>query len=105
MLRSARWFLVFFAAYTAAAVGLLVLGLAGAVAEAVPPLRLQVDTLAEQGGSLVSLVSAMASAALSAEPAPQIVLDYAVSVLNLGFGLFLVVRLPGQRVAQLLGWA
>jgi GAF domain-containing protein len=31
------------------------------------------------------------------------VLDYLVSALNLGFGLFLVRRLPGQRVAALLG--
>ena len=103
MSRSISVFALFFAAYTAAVFFLLVLGLAGALAEVVIPLRLQLEMLAQRGDALAPLASAMHSASETTTPAAQIVLDYAVSTLNLGFGLFLVRRLPGQLVARVLG--
>ncbi len=79
------------------------LGLVGALAEAVPPLHARLDLLADRGDLVAPLASAMDSAAESPEPPGQIAVDYLVSALNLGFGLFLVRRLPGQRVAALRG--
>jgi signal transduction histidine kinase len=94
---------LFSAIYTIAALLLLVLGLGGALAAAVPSLHDQLDLMTVRGQALAPLASAMGSAALSTEPRPQIALDYLVSALNLCFGLFLISRLPGQRVATLLG--
>jgi signal transduction histidine kinase len=89
-------------AYTAVAVFLLALGLAGALTRADPSIstRLAIRLLPREIG--LSLGSAVAAAGASPMPWALVVLDYAVSALNLGFGFWLGWSRPDQRVARLL---
>ena len=96
-------FLLFFALYTAGSIFLLMLGVASAVATAFPGIY---DLFLSWGGSndvlgLLSRATAMASR-LSVGFV-QTGIDYVLSVLNLGVGIFLVARRPWDWVARLLG--
>src|SRR6516162_3228430 len=89
-------------AYTAVAVFLLALGLAGALTGACPGLTtwLDADTLPPDVGRPLGI--AVAAAAATTMPWALVVLDYVVSGLNLGFGFWLGWSRPDQRVARML---
>src|SRR3989442_3441746 len=93
-----------FGVYVLVSIALLALGLASALAVD-PGVR---DTLlrwSQAGGALGPVWRATANAARLVESRPQIVLDYALSALNIGCGLFLVWKRPGDWVARLLAVA
>lgn len=96
-------FLIFFAVYTAVAIFLLLLGLGSG--ETAAGLRLfdALTAIAPSDGNLYDLQRGMAVATQLSESAGQIALDYFLSVLNLGLGVFIVWRRPGDWVARLLG--
>lgn len=104
-LRARDWaFLVPFGVYTAAALGLLVLGLAAGFAVS-PEVGQTFERWAQGGGVAGAIWETTARAARLSSPPPVIVLDYLLSLLNIGCGLFLVWRRPHDWVARLLAIA
>jgi hypothetical protein len=105
--RSVVWsvapFGVAFAVYTAAAVFLLVLGIGAALAAVSPAIAEAFHEAAVDGGRLEPVWRTMVAAAPLSEPPIQVIVDYLLSALNLGLGVFLVWRRPRDRVARLLG--
>jgi hypothetical protein len=103
--RSASAFQVVFALYTTTACFLLLLGLASSVAS------ISVDALdafqdgAQSGSSFGPLWTLIVQSAPLAEAPGQVLLDYVLSGINLGLGVFLVWRRPRDGVARLLGLA
>src|SRR3989442_11468463 len=93
-----------FGVYVLVSIALLALGLASALAVD-PGVR---DTLlrwSQAGGALGPVWRATANAARLVESVPQIVLDYFLSALNIGCGLFLVWKRPRDWVARMLAIA
>lgn len=96
-------FLIFFAVYTAVAISLLLLGLGSGDTAAGLRVYDAFAAIAESDSIPYRLLRGMAAAAQLSEGAGQIALDYFLSVLNLGLGVFIVWRRPGDWVARLLG--
>src|SRR5216683_1383895 len=103
--RSVPAFYSVFSLYAAAAAFLLLLGLGSALAAASPAI-LEVFQDAAVGGSRFAPTWRIVvhSAPLSEAPG-QVLLDYLLSGVNLGLGVFLVWRRPLDGVARLLGLA
>ncbi|MBI3537069.1 MAG: hypothetical protein HY070_05885 [Chloroflexi bacterium] len=98
-------FAVFFALYTLIAILLLLLGLGSAFATAFAPVRATFESWGS-GTSVFELMwRAMARASTLSESTEQIAIDYALSVLNIAFGIFIVWRRPRDLVARLLAIA
>jgi hypothetical protein len=97
-------FFVPFGAYLMASLSLLALGLASAIAVD-PGVRDMLLGWSRAGGALGPIWRTTANAARVVESVPQIVLDYGLSLLNIGCGLFLVWKRPGDWVARLLAIA
>ena len=95
----------FFALYTAVSLVLLLLGLGPALAKAVPAVQ---DVFVAWGdGQLppTALWDGMVSASEFSEGLGRVALDYSFSAINIGFGVFIVWRRPGEWTARLLGLA
>jgi hypothetical protein len=97
-------FLAVFAVYTTIALLMLAMGIVAALAVD-PGVRAVLLDWSKAGGISGPLWLAMANAARLSEPVPQIVLDYALSVLYVGCALLLVWKRPNDWVARLLGLA
>ncbi len=100
-------FWVLFAVYTALSVGMLVCGFGAVLASASPSWRAGMVTLGQSGGLLAPFFRAMVLGARTyiSGDALQVTLDYLLSAVNLGFGLFLIARRPNSLVARLLAVA
>ena len=96
-------FFVFFALYTLGSIFLIVLGAGAAIGTYLPRVLEAFQTWG-QGGDLSGLFArAMAlGARLTVQPS-QIGVDYILSIINLAFGIFIVLRRPWDWVARLLG--
>jgi plastocyanin len=97
-----RAFLGVFIVYTAGAVIWL---LAGLLPTLVPPgtsIHQTFHRWGEGSGIWAQIANNAALAAHSAESTVQTTFDYVFSALNLGLGIFLVIRGPKQRAARLL---
>jgi len=81
---------------------LLVLGVAAALAVD-PARRATFEGWANAGGILGPIWLTVARAQRFTEPVPQMVLDYLISAINIGCGVLIVWKRPGDRVARLLG--
>jgi signal transduction histidine kinase len=95
-------FTVLFVPYAGVAVSLLALGAAGAIIRAAPGASSILDPRTLPADVSGPLGSAVLAAAANTMPWPLVLLDYLVSALNLGAGLWLGWRLAHQRVARLL---
>jgi len=95
-------FRVLFLPYAGVAALLLALGGAGAIVRAAPGAGLRFHPPALAGDIADPLGSAVLAAAASTMPWALILLDYSLSALNLGVGLWLGWRLSHQTVARLL---
>ncbi len=97
-------FLGVFAVYTTVAILFLLLGLIAAAA-ADPGVNALLLSWAGAGGVLAPVLRATANGARLTEPPLQIFVDYALSVVYIGAGVYLVWRRPWDWVARLLGLA
>jgi len=103
--QSAAAFDVVFGFYTATAVFLLLLGLGSALAAASPAFLEAFQDAAVSGSRFAPVWTVVVATAPLAEAPGQVLLDYVLSGLNLGLGVFLVWRRPRDGVARLLGLA
>jgi hypothetical protein len=103
--RSATAYHVVFGLYTSTAVFLLLLGLGSALAAASPAILQAFQDAAMSGSRFASVWRIVVATAPLSEPPAQVLLDYLLSGLNLGLGVFLVWRRPLDGVARLLGLA
>src|SRR5437762_9665333 len=103
--RSAAAFKVVFSLYTATAVCLLLLGLGSALAAASPAIMEAFQDAAQSGSHTAPVWTLIVQTAPLSEAPGQVLLDYLLSGLNLGLGIFLVWRRPLDGVARLLGLA
>lgn len=88
--------------YASAAVGWLLLGLVPAVAAAVPSFEDQLRAWGRGEGLFAEMALESARGAHNASSAVQVTLDYVFSTLNLALATFLVVKVRGNRTANLL---
>ena len=95
-------FLCLYALYTAAAITWLVLGLVPALAAAIPSVADQLREWGSQDGVLPDMALQAARAARNSSSGVQVTLDYLFSLLNLALATFLVVKVRGNRTANLL---
>lgn len=95
-------FLATFAAYTAVAIALLLLGLLAAFAVD-PAIRAMLMDWEAAGGVLAPTWETAIRAARFAETPPEIAIDYVLSIVNIAVGVFLVWRRPNDWVARLFG--
>jgi signal transduction histidine kinase len=98
-------FLVFFAAYTAFALLVLLLGALAAYGAHSPSFHDQLHAWALDDGITGTLAHRMADASHHAESAASLALDYAFSLFNLGLAFFLVFLRRNERTARLLSIA
>ncbi len=100
-------FLTFFGVYTAGAIFLLLLGLVAGVVAALQLEHVILEEAGRTGGLFGLLLSALVRASSLSENGWQMALDYGLSALNLGFGVFLVWHRPSDWVAHSLdlGWS
>ncbi len=105
MLKSNLFFQIFFALYTSVAVALLLFGLGPAVAAGFPGVRSIFENAAQGSDFTGFFFRAMVLAIPYADAPAEIALDYFLSFLNIGLGVFLVWKRPGDWVARLLGLA
>lgn len=103
--RSVPAFYTVFGLYTAAALFLLLLGLGSALAAASPTLLEVFQDAALSGSRLAAMWRLIVQSAPLSEAPGQVLLDYVLSGVNLGLGVFLVWRRPQDGVARLLGLA
>jgi hypothetical protein len=103
--QSAAAFDVVFGLYTATAVFLLLLGLGSALAAASPAIVEAFQDAAVSGSRFAPVWTVVVATAPLSEAPGQVLLDYLLSGLNLGLGVFLVWRRPLDGVARLLGLA
>jgi hypothetical protein len=101
--RSTRAFAVAFGLYTAAAGFLLLLGAGVGLAASVPAALPALQGAADTSSALEPVWRLVVRTAPLSEAPGQILLDYALSGLNLGLGVLLVWRRLLDRVARLLG--
>jgi plastocyanin len=95
-------FVTVFTAYASAAVAWLLLGLVPALAAAMPSFA---DLLREWGrgdGVVADMALQGARAARNSSSGVQVTLDYLFSALNIALATFLVVKVRGNRTANLL---
>jgi class 3 adenylate cyclase len=97
-----RGFPLAFAVYTFVAAIVLLLGLAPALAS-IPAVRDVLDHWGAAGGRVGALAHLVLRANSFAEPPAIVALDYALSVLNIAVGVFLVMSRPRDWVTRLLG--
>src|SRR3984893_684423 len=103
--RSVPVFYVVFSLYTATAAFLLLLGLASALAAASPAILEVFQDAAVGGSRFAPMCRVIVQSAPLSEVPGQVQLDYVLSGVNLGLGMFLVWRRPQDGVARLLGLA
>jgi hypothetical protein len=103
--RSAVAFYAVFALYTATAGFLLLLGLGSSIASISATAMDAFQDGAQSGSTFAPLWTLIAQTAPLAEAPGQVLLDYSLSAINLGLGVFLVWRRPMDGVARLLGLA
>lgn len=101
-LLSRHGFPIAFALYTVVAAVVLLLGLAPALASA-PAVRDVLDRSGAAGGPVGAFALLVLRANRYAEPPGIVALDYALSVLNIAVGMFLVMSRPRDWVTRLLG--
>jgi len=94
-----------FGLYTAAALFLLLLGLGSAVAAASPAILEVFQDAAVGGSQFAPMWRIVVQTAPLSEAPGQVLIDYLLSGVNLGLGVFLVWRRPLDGVARLLGLA
>jgi len=99
---SARLFPPFFVLYVSLPVIWLVAGLVPAVAAAFPAVHALLHEWSRGSNLIAALAGNAARASHSAYGPGQVAMDYAFSILNLGFGIFLVLRGPRHLAARLL---
>ncbi|MFZ6005127.1 MAG: hypothetical protein ACOYXM_14470 [Actinomycetota bacterium] len=95
-------FVSMYAVYASAAVGWLLLGLVPALAAAIPSFADQLRDWGRGGGVFADMSLQSARAARNASSGVQVTLDYLFSTLNLALATFLVVKVRGNRTANLL---
>jgi len=103
--RSVPAFYVVFSLYAAAAAFLLLLGLGSALAVASPAIFEVFQDAAGGGSRFAPMWRVIVQSAPFSEAPGQVLLDYLLSGVNLGLGVFLVWRRPQDGVARLLGLA
>ena len=103
--RSAPIFLALFAVYTVVAIVMLLIGLVPALAKAVPAIQETLEGWAQGSDAVASFWLGMAQASQYSESLGRVTLDYLFSVLNVGFGIFIVWRRPWDWTARILGLA
>src|SRR5438128_8899332 len=103
--RSVPAFHVVFSLYTAAAAFLLLLGLGSALAVASPAIFEVFQDAAGGGSRFAPMWRVIVQSAPLSEVPGQVLLDYFLSGVNLGLGVFLVWRRPLDGMARLLGLA
>ena len=91
-----------YAVYAGAAVIWLVLGLVPALAAAFPSFADQLREWGEQDTLLGDMAARAAGAGRNSSSGVQVTLDYAFSILNITLATFLVVKVRGNRTANLL---
>src|SRR5207245_3804513 len=104
-LRDDRLFIGFFAIYTALAFFLLALGLLATLARSSGPPHDLVASLAPGSGSIGRLARIALTAPGYPEGAGEVVLDYALSAVDLALGVFLFWLRPRDWTARLLALA
>jgi hypothetical protein len=95
---------VAFAAYTAVAVFMLLLGIGAALAVD-PDVQKVLQSWAQAGGIFGPIWLTTARAARFSEPLGQMLIDYVISAINVGCAVFMVWKRPGDWVARLLAIA
>ncbi len=95
-------FVVAFTLYAGAAIAWLLLGLVPALAAAMPSFADQLREWGKGDGVFADMAHQGAAASRNSSSGVQVVLDYAFSGLNLGLAAFLVVKVRGNRTANLL---
>src|SRR5438105_12069728 len=103
--RSVPAFFAVFGLYTAAALFLLLLGLGSALAASSPAIFEVFQDAAGGGSRFAPMWRVIVQSAPLSEAPGQVLLDYLLSGVNLGLGVFLVWRRPQDGVARLLGLA
>lgn len=98
-------FQVFFFVLTSLALLWLAVGIVPALAHANESWHAEFHADGRGTGLLAEFARNIGHASHSAETLPQVALDYAFSILNIGLGIFLVHRGPRQPVARLLAVA
>ena len=98
-------FEVFFFVLTSLAIVWLTIGLVPALAHAIPDWHDGFHSRGSGDGLIAEFARNIGHSSHSAESLPQVALDYAFSILNIGLGIFLVHRGPRQPVARLLAVA
>lgn len=97
-------FLSAFAVYTSAATLWLLIGLTPALAAAIPSVADQLREWGRADGVLADMALQAARAARNSSSSLQVTLDYVFSALNLALAIFLVVKVRGNRTANLLAF-
>lgn len=95
-------FLALYSIYAGTAVAWLTLGLIPALADASPRFAELLRTWGEGDGVIADMALEAARAARNSSSALQVTLDYLFSLLNLALATFLVVKVRGNRTANLL---
>ena len=105
MPRALPVFPTFFALYVSIVVVFLLAGLGPPLAGALPGVAETFEAWGEGEGPLSELWRGMAEAGHFSTGLGRLVFDYALSVLNLGLGVFIVWQRPRDKTARLLGVA
>jgi len=105
LVRSVPAFYAVFSLYTATAAFLLLLGLGSALAALSPAILEAFQDAAQSASPFASVWKVLVQSTPLSEAPGQVLLDYLLSGLNLGLGVFLVWRRPLDGVARLLGLA
>ncbi|MGQ0831979.1 MAG: hypothetical protein ACT4OV_09910 [Microthrixaceae bacterium] len=95
-------FVALYSIYAGTAVAWLTLGLIPALADASPRFAELLRTWGEGDGVIADMALEAARAARNSSSALQVTLDYLFSLLNLALATFLVVKVRGNRTANLL---
>ena len=95
-------FVAAYSVYACAAVAWLVLGLVPALAAAFPSFADQLREWGRQGTVFGDMALRAARASRNSSDGVQVFLDYAFSTLNIALATFLVVKVRGNRTANLL---
>ena len=98
-------FTIFFAIYTTVAILLLLIGLGPALAKALPAVQGAFERWGQGGGIPGTLWLGMAEASQFSEDLGRVTLDYLFSIVNIGFGVFIVWQRPRDWTGRLLGLA
>ena len=105
MARELPIFPALFALFTAVSVFLLLLGLGPPLGQLLPELRESFEAWGRGDGPFSALWRGMAEAGHFSAGSGRMAFDYALSVLNVALGVFLVWQRPRDKTARLLGLA